>query len=103
MLSELALRGALSLLKPHLPFFLSQLEGGVLENFLLGLREEHLKDCVEGETIELLQTTENIDGLDIAMLNVVALDENCCVRLIKGYKLIEILKVLFEKITKYKI
>jgi len=99
--SEMAQRAALKLLKPYLPNWLSQLEGGVLEELLFGLREEHLKDCVEGETVELLQTMECINGIDVAMLNVVALDENCCVRLIKGYKFIEVLKVLFEKITEY--
>jgi len=85
-------------LKAALPSLLSQLDGGVLENFLIDLREDYAEYCVEGETVEFLQTMENIHGIEIAMLNVVALDENCCVRVIKTYTIKELIEIIKEKI-----
>ncbi|MDR0205755.1 MAG: hypothetical protein LBI45_00615 [Bacteroidales bacterium] len=85
-------------LKAALPSLLSQLEGGVLEDFLLGLRADYAECCIDAETVELLQTMEKVNGQDVAMLNVVALDENCCVRMIKQYTIKELIEFLKTKI-----
>jgi hypothetical protein len=85
-------------LKAALPSLLSQLEGGVLEEFLFALRSEYYEHCYEGETVELLQTMEKENGQDVAMLSVVALDENCCVRVIKQYTIQELVELLKTKI-----
>lgn len=85
-------------LKAALPSLLSQLEGGVLEDFLLGLRADYAECCIDAETVELLQTMEKVNGQDVAMLNVVALDENCCVRVIKQYTIKELIEFLKTKI-----
>ena len=85
-------------LKAALPSLLSQLEGGVLEEFLLGLRSEYYDQCFEGETVELLQTMERVNGKDVAMLNIVALDDRCCVRLIKQYTFQQLLELIKTKI-----
>ena len=87
-------------LKAALPSLLSQIEGGVLENFLLDLRADYFDNCIDGETVEFLQTMEfdNRTGLDVAMLNVVALDENCCVRVICKYTFKEIIEIIKTKI-----
>jgi len=85
-------------LKAALPSLLSQLEGGVLETFLIDLRADFLDRCIDGETVELLQTMEKVNGQNVAMLNVVALDENCCVRVIKQYTIQELIEILKTKI-----
>jgi len=85
-------------LKVALPSLLSQLEGGVLENFLIGLREDYAEQCIDGETVEFLQTMENVNGQDVAMINVIALDESCCVRVIKRYTIQEIIELLKTKL-----
>ena len=85
-------------LKAALPSLLSQLEGGVLETFLIDLRVDFLDRCIDGETVELLQTMEKVNGQNVAMLNVVALDESCCVRVIKQYTIQELIELLKTKI-----
>jgi hypothetical protein len=93
MIGKLALKAAL-------PSLLSQLDGGVLENFLIDLRSDYFKHCADGETVEFLQTMETDEntGLEIAMLNVVALDENCCVRVIKQYTVKELIELIKTKL-----
>ena len=81
-----------------LPSFLNKLDDGVLVNFISGLREEFLDQCVEDETVEILITVETVDGLEIVMFNVVALDVSCYVRVIKQYTFKQLIELIKEKI-----
>ena len=86
------------IIKSLLPTFLTQLENGTVDNFLIALREDYLEDLQDDETVEILQTMETVNGFDVAMLNIVALNANCCVRVIKQFTLKELVDIIKDKI-----
>ena len=85
-------------IKAFLPSLLSQIEGGVLEDYLIKLRYDFCKDLCDDETVEILQTMEKNNGIDVAMIHIVALDECRCVRVLKSYTVQQLLELIKTKL-----
>ena len=87
-----------AIIRTLLPTFFTQLENGVVDDFLTQLREDYQEYLNEDETVEILQTMESVNGLKVAMLNIVALNEDCYIRVIKQFTLKEIVEIIKTKI-----
>ena len=80
-----------------IPMFEERLNNGDVADFLENLKCDFFEKCDDDETVEFLISTETIKKVDVIMINVVSLDKNLQIRVLKQYSVNELLKLIKTK------
>lgn len=88
-----------ALLDSLFPFVSEHLENGNAVNIVNLLKDEFVENCQDNESVEFLITIENDKDKDVIMINVVALNEVLEVRVLKQYRIDELLEMIKAKVN----
>ena len=80
-----------------IPMFEERLNNGDVADFLENLKCDFFENCNDDETVEFLISTEWINDVDVIMINVIALNLDLKIRVLKQYHITELLKLIKVK------